>query len=115
MKLSPLAMRVISVWTSAQTPRQSRPGRRHGLGQTRAFDKANQADAVIDQAEKPKTGTRAKVKHPFRVIKRQFGFIKTRYKGIKINATLLVRLFALSNLWMVRGQLLCAPQQGAKG
>ena len=84
-----------------------------GPGKRRALDKDNQADALIDQAEKLKAGIRAKVEHPFRVIKRQFGFIKVRYKGLKKNAAQLMTLFALSNLWMVRGQLMQA--QGAKG
>ena len=49
---------------------------------------------------------RAKVEHPFRVIKRQFGYVKTRYRGLKKNTAQLVTLFALSNLWMVRGKLM---------
>ena len=84
-----------------------------GPGKRRALDKDNQADALIDQAEKLKAGMRAKVEHPFRVIKRQFGFIKVRYKGLKKNAAQLMTLFALSNLWMVRAQLMSTPQ-GAK-
>ena len=84
-----------------------------GPGKRRALDKDNQADALIDQAEKLKAGIRAKVEHPFRVIKRQFGFIKVRYKGLKKNAAQLMTLFALSNLWMVRGQLIAA--KAAKG
>ena len=43
-----------------------------GPGKRRALDKDKQADALIDQAEKLKAGIRAKVEHPFRVIKRQF-------------------------------------------
>ena len=76
-----------------------------GPGKRRALDKDNQADALIDQAETLKAGVRAKVEHPFRVIKRQFGFIKVRYKGLKKNAAQLMTLFALSNLWMVRSKL----------
>ena len=53
---------------------------------------------------------RAKVEHSFRVIKRQSGFIKVRYKGVKKNAAQLMTLFALSNLWMVRGQLMQAQR-----
>ena len=83
-----------------------------GPGKRRALDKDNQADALMDQAEKLKAGIRAKVEHPFRVIKRQFGFMKVRYKGLKKNAAQLMTLFALSNLWMVRGQLM--PTTGAK-
>lgn len=47
----------------------------------------------------------AAVLHPFRVIKRQFGHVKVRYRGIKKNAAQVTTLFALSNLWMVRKQL----------
>jgi transposase, IS5 family len=79
-----------------------RPGKR------RALDKANEADALIDQAEKLKASVRAKVEHPFRVIKRQFGFIKVRYRGLKKNTAQLFTLFALSNLWMARSQLMQA-------
>lgn len=49
---------------------------------------------------------RAKVEHPFRVIKRQFGHVKVRYRGLKKNTAQLFTLFALSNLWMVRSKLL---------
>lgn len=79
-----------------------RPGKR------RALDKSNAADALIDQAEKLKAGIRAKVEHPFRVIKRQFGYVKVRYRGLKKNTAQLVTLFALSNLWMMRGKLMGA-------
>ena len=77
-----------------------------GPGKRKALDKENEADALIDQAEKIKAGVRAKVEHPFRVIKRQFGFIKVRYKGLKKNTAQLITLFALSNLWMVRTKLM---------
>jgi len=79
-----------------------RPGKR------KALDKDNEADAMIDKAEKLKASVRAKVEHPFRVIKRQFGFVKVRYRGLKKNTAQLVTLFALSNLWMVRGKLIAA-------
>ena len=77
-------------------------------GKRRVLDKDNLADALIEQAEKLKASVRAKVEHPFRVIKRQFGFVKVRYRGLKKNAAQLVTLFALSNLWMARSQLLKA-------
>ena len=66
------------------------------------------ADALIDKAEKLKAGIRARVEHPFRVIKRQFGFVKVRYRGLKKNTAQLFTLFALSNLWMARSQLMDA-------
>ena len=77
-----------------------RPGKR------KALNKDNAADALIDQAEKIKAGIRAKVEHPFRVIKRQFGFVKVRFRGLQKNTAQLFTLFALSNLWMVRGKLM---------
>jgi IS5 family transposase len=55
-----------------------------------------------------KASLRAKVEHPFRVIKRQFGFTKVRYRGLAKNTAQVLTLFALSNLWMVRRQLLPA-------
>ena len=57
-----------------------RPGKR------KALDKDNTADAMIDKAEKLKAGVRAKVEHPFRVIKRQFGFVKVRKKLMGVGA-----------------------------
>jgi IS5 family transposase len=51
---------------------------------------------------------RARVEHPFRVVKRQFGFTKVRYRGLAKNTAQLTTLFALSNLYLVRRQLLSA-------
>ena len=45
---------------------------------------------------------------PFRVIKRQFGHVRMRYRGLKKNTAQFVTLFALTNLWMVRGELMGA-------
>ena len=60
---------------------------------------------VAECVEKMKAGMRAKVEHPFRVIKRQFGYSKVRYRGLTKNTAQIVTLFALSNLWMVRRKL----------
>ncbi len=49
-------------------------------GKLRALDKANAKDVLIDNLEKIKATIRAKVEHSFRVIKRQFGHLKTRYR-----------------------------------
>ncbi len=53
-----------------------------------------------------KASVRAKVEHPFRVIKRQFGYMKVRYRGLAKNTAQVLTLFALSNLWMARRHLL---------
>ena len=43
----------------------------------------------------------AEVEHPFRIIKRQFGFVKSRYKGLLKNDNQLAMLFTLANLFRV--------------
>ncbi|MFB4370450.1 MULTISPECIES: IS5 family transposase [unclassified Pseudomonas] len=61
---------------------------------------------VYRNIEKVKAQTRSKVEHPFRVIKRQFGYTKVRFRGLPKNTAQMVTLFALSNLWMVRRYLI---------
>jgi IS5 family transposase len=51
---------------------------------------------------------RAKVEHPFRVLKGVFGFVKVRYRGLAKNTQRLWVSFGLTNLFMVRHQLLRA-------
>lgn len=63
------------------------------------------------QIEYMKASLRAKVEHPFRVIKRQFGYTKVRYRGLAKNTAQLKTLFALANLWMARGHLMRAMGQ----
>ena len=77
-----------------------RPGKR------KLLDKSTPMGAILDQLERAKARIRAKVEHPFRVIKRQFGHVKVRYRGLAKNTAQLHTLFALSNLWMVRRTLL---------
>jgi hypothetical protein len=48
-------------------------------------------------------GVRAKVEHPFLVVKRDFGFVKTRYRGLAKNAHHLAMLFASAN-WLMRAR-----------
>ena len=55
--------------------------------------------------EKLKARIRAKVEHPFHVVKNIFQHKKVRYKGVAKNDAQLHTLFALSNLYMVRGKL----------
>ncbi len=49
---------------------------------------------ALRKIEKAKAQVRAKVEHPFRVIKRQFGYTNVRFRGL----AQMVTLFALSNL-----------------
>ena len=78
-------------------------------GKRRAFKKSKTVDALIDKLEKIKVSIRTKVEHPFRVIKCQFGYRKTRYRGLVKNTAQLITLFALSNLWMVRKRIIQGP------
>ncbi|MEX3968158.1 IS5 family transposase [Paraburkholderia sp. EG286B] len=76
-----------------------RPGKR------RQLDLNNRLDAIYNQIERLKAGVRAKVEHPFRVLKQQFGYTKTRYRGLVKNTAQITTLFALGNLWMSRRAL----------
>jgi transposase, IS5 family len=66
----------------------------------------------VDEEAKRKNTTkarvRAKVEHPFRILKRIFGFDKVRYRGLKKNHNRLCACFALVNLYLHRERL--APQ-----
>ena len=77
-----------------------RPGKR------KALDKSTKLGALTDEIERLKASSRAKVEHPFRVIKCQFGFTEVRYRGLKKNTAQITSLFALANLWMARRDLI---------
>ncbi|MDH1933471.1 IS5-like element ISPa41 family transposase, partial [Pseudomonas monteilii] len=73
------------------------------------YSKLNQRSVLYKAKRKIefcKAQTRAKVEHPFRVIKRQFGYVKIRFRGLMKNTAQLTTLFALANLWRVRKQLM---------
>jgi transposase, IS5 family len=55
--------------------------------------------------EKLKAKVRARVEHPFHVVKNIFKYKKVRYKGLAKNDAQLNTLFALSNLYLMREQL----------
>ena len=67
-------------------------------------------NGIVDEAERAKNRTkskvRAKVEHAFGVIKRLFGFVKVRYRGLEKNAHRLFVTCALANLFMARRHLL---------
>jgi IS5 family transposase len=76
-----------------------RPGKRKLLPET--------PEGWVDEwCERAKAHIRAKVEHPFRVIKQQFGFQKTRLRGMAKNSSKVMALAALSNLFLARRQLL---------
>lgn len=76
-----------------------RPGKR------RQLDKAYPSERITEELEHIKVRIRAKVEHPFRVIKRQFGPGKVCYRGMVKNTGQFHTLFALANLCMARLRL----------
>lgn len=64
----------------------------------KALKKHPRINKVPLKAEYLKASIRAKVEHPFRIIKCQFGFTKTRYRGLTKNDSKLAMLFALANV-----------------
>jgi len=61
---------------------------------------------ILERLEQLKASVRSRVEHPFRMIKRQFGYTKVRYRGLAKNIAQLHMLFALANIWMARRRLL---------
>ena len=53
-----------------------------------------------------RSSTRARVEHIFRVIKRQFGYTKVRYRGLAKNAAQVFSLIGLTNLYLARRRLM---------
>lgn len=61
----------------------------------------------VDRDEQARqAGIRAKVEHPFLIMKRDFGFTKTRYRGIAKNLAKAHTMFALANLYALRHRLM---------
>ncbi|MEB0060391.1 transposase, partial [Variovorax sp. LG9.2] len=68
---------------------------------------------LAERAEKMKASIRAKVEHPFHVIKNLFGHRKARYKGLAKNTAQLLSLFGLANLVIAKRSLLDCHARGA--
>jgi IS5 family transposase len=66
---------------------------------------------LLERIEHAKASIRAKVEHPFHVVKNLFGHRKTRYKGLAKNTAQLFSLFGLANLILARRWLLSANSQ----
>lgn len=82
---------------------------KYSIAEKRGKQKAlpeGDAQKAWRELERRKAQVRAKVEHPFRVIKRQFGYVKVRFKGLAKNHGQVLTLFALSNLWMARRKLM---------
>lgn len=68
---------------------------------------------MLEKVEKIKAGIRAKVEHPFHVVKNLFGHKKTRYRGLAKNHGQLYSLFGLANLVIAKRRLLAIHGTGA--
>ena len=62
-------------------------------------------DEVQRRKNRTKARVRSRVEHPFRILKRVFGFVKVRFRGLKKNHHHLCAAFALVNLYLHRRRL----------
>ena len=83
-----------------------RPGKRRALP-----DSAS--GRLLERAGQLKASIRAKVEHPFHLVKNVFALRKVRYRGLVKNTAQLFILFALANLLIARRRLFALHAQGA--
>lgn len=76
-----------------------RPGKRKALSQS-------EEDQLLERTEQVKASIRAKVEHPFHVVKNLFRHRKARYRGLFKNTAQLLILFGMANLVLARRWLL---------
>jgi transposase, IS5 family len=82
-----------------------RPGKRKALP-------ASELGRLDDQIERIKASIRAKVEHPFHIIKNRFGLRKVRYQGLAKNTAQLFTLLGLANLLIAKRRLFALHAQG---
>ena len=75
-------------------------------GVMRKAPKGGELAPLDERANRLIASVRARVEHPFRIIKCQFGHVKTRYRGLAKNRAQLFTLFALGNLFLMRRRLI---------
>ena len=83
-----------------------RPGKRRALPD-------NELGRIEDKLEKLKASMRAKVEHPFHIIKNIFQMKKVRYRGLFKNTAQLLTLFGLANLLIAKRRILALHAQSA--
>ena len=83
-----------------------RPSKRKALPKTLAGE-------MLEWIEQTKASIRAKVEHPFHVVKNLFRHRKTRYRGLAKNTAQMLTLFGFANLMLARRWLLASDAQGA--
>lgn len=85
-------------------PIAMRPSKRKALPKTTAGE-------LMEMLEHAKASIRAKVEHPFYVVKNLFMHRKTRYKGMAENNAQMFSLFGLANLLLARRWLCSSDSQ----
>lgn len=92
--------------TEVQWEVAMRPGKRKTLPDT-------PIGRLKEQIEQIKASVRAKVEHPFHIVKNLFGMKKVRYRGLAKNTAQLYTLFGLANLLIAKRRLFALDAQGA--
>jgi transposase, IS5 family len=83
-----------------------KPGKRRLLPATRL-------GRLLEEIEHAKARVRARVEHPFHVVKNLFKHRKARYRGMAKNAAQLFALFGWANLMLAKRRLSALHAQGA--
>jgi IS5 family transposase len=84
-------------WSGASRTRPS-PGGSRGAALSGSQKKRNRRNSAI----------RARVEHLFRIVKRQFGYTRVRYRGLAKNTAQVMALIGLANLYALRRRLVAA-------
>src|SRR5262245_28632297 len=89
-----------------------------GCGIRYCVNRRSNAGAALSerwrQINRARSRIRARGEHAFHVVKRLWGFVKVKYRGLAKNTTRAFAMFALANLYLARKELLpaaarCAP------
>ncbi len=98
-----------SVWADKGYVSAAREGAFSGPGKVwgvmRKAPKGGALHPIDEDINRIIAKARARVEHPFRILKRQFGHVKTRYRGLAKNRAHLFTLFAPGNLFLMRRRL----------
>jgi Transposase DDE domain len=94
-------------WSLPRTRRSDLSSRTTGLGHM--ISRRTRYKRMVDEIQRKKNRTkarmRAKVEHPFHALKRMFGLVKVRFRGLKKNHDHLCAAFALVDVYMHRKRL----------
>lgn len=75
---------------------------------------AEESSLLLAWVERLKASLRARVEHPFHIVKNLFKHRKARYRGLAKNTVQMYTLFALANLVIGKARLLAGGPQGVR-